>query len=286
MPTGNSFAILKSASSKSKVLMVENFITINNPTNLVVDSNGNLIAAQSNILYKITQNGTITTFANIKNESGILVAPSSIGIDALNNIYTVQQFDAAIDAYYFMYKIDTSGNVSSYKKIGSNMAIVIDKSNNIYVVPRNSPTVAKHTLTTVVNYGNLPTSGSVLPDIRGLCLDSAENIYFSDIKYARIGKIKKDGSSWAWVATAGFVNPYRMCSDEFDNLYIVDNNSMVIKKLSPDKKVSIIAGTGATGDKIGVASLATFSVIGGIAYSNGVLYISDSRNNKIKKIIL
>lgn len=285
MPIGNAFAILKSV--KLKVPMVENFVTINSPTNLVFDSYGNLFVVDNSMyLRKITPNGTMTDFAVIKNSNGTGISIYSIGIDASNNIYTVQFFTASIDASYYMYKIDTNGNVSAYKYIGSHSAIVIDKSNNIYVSPDTQVTKYDSNDVRTFNYGNLPSSGKIRPSIRGLSIDSAENIYFSDSKYGRIGKIKKDGSSFEWVATGGFVNPTHMCFDEFDNLYIVDNNLRVIKKLSPDKNVSIIAGTGAIGNKIGVASLATFNEIRGIAYRNGAIYISDKENSKIKKLIL
>jgi hypothetical protein len=279
MPIGNAFAILKSV--KLKVPMVENFVTINSPTNLVFDSDGNLFVVDRAIdLLKITPDGTTTKIASFT------VPPTSLAIDASNNIYTVQFFTSGVTSYFFMYKIDTSGAVSAYKNIGSHSAIIIDKSNNIYVSPLTQITKYDFNDIRTLNYGNLPTTGSTLPNIGALCLDSAENIYFSDYKFARIGKIKKDGSSWSFYATTGFVNPTHMCFDEFDNLYIVDNNLRVIKKLSPDKNVSIIAGTGAIGNKIGVASLATFNEIRGIAYRNGAIYISDKENSKIKKLIL
>lgn len=284
MPLGNAFTILKSRKFRDSI--VENFVTASAPTNLVFDSYGNLFVVDNSMyLRKITPNGTMTDFAVIKNSNGIGISIYSIGIDASNNIYTVQFFTASIDASYYMYKIDTNGNVSAYKYIGSHSAIVIDKSNNIYVSPDTQVTKYDSNDVRTFNYGNLPSSGKIRPSIRGLSIDSAENIYFSDSKYGRIGKIKKDGSSFEWVAT-GFVNPTHMCFDEFDNLYIVDNNLSVIKKLSSDNKVSIIAGTGAIGNKIGVASLATFDGIRGIAYRNGAIYISDIENSKIKKLIL
>lgn len=66
--------------------------------------------------------------------------------------------------------------------------------------------------------------------------------------------------------------------------YIADTFNHVIRSIAPDGTVDTVAGTGSYGDTNGNASKAEFAYPRGVAEKNGVVYVADSDNGKIKKI--
>lgn len=82
-------------------------------------------------------------------------------------------------------------------------------------------------------------------------------------------------------------NPFGLAFDSSGNLYIADQLNNRIRKLTPDGKLSTIAGTGKasySGDG-GEATSADLNHPCGIAIdSAGNLYIADTANNSIRKI--
>jgi len=300
MPVGNAFAIIKSV--KIKVPMVETFININQPSALAFDSGGNLFAVCSGGSYinKIEPNGTMTTFTQIIT-SGELINSNYITIDTSNNIYTTDSDVAApgvIKYHNNIYKINPLGNIETYI-IGSGLTvgICIDKNMNLYVTELGNRSVNKYDSNKILtlNFGNSRSTSSFY---RAITLDSKDDIYFCDSANNVIQKITKTGtrSDYAGSRRKGFLDgtsttaqfdaPYGICSDEFDNLYISDNNNKRIRKITPSGNVSTVAGNGVEGDKTGVGLQASFKNLHGLAYKDGVLYICDKGNNKIKKLIL
>lgn len=84
---------------------------------------------------------------------------------------------------------------------------------------------------------------------------------------------------------AYFDFPEDMCADGNGNFYIADTYNHVIRKIDAEEYVSTLAGTGSYGDTIGSASQAEFALPTGVACdSNGLVFVADTGNNKIKKI--
>ncbi len=85
-------------------------------------------------------------------------------------------------------------------------------------------------------------------------------------------------------------SPYGMCaSHDGATVYIAVRTSHVIKKIDvASGAVSDVAGTGASGFLDGPGDQAKFNEIWGMAISSddGVLYVSDNGNNRIRKIAL
>jgi hypothetical protein len=67
-------------------------------------------------------------------------------------------------------------------------------------------------------------------------------------------------------------------------LVVADSGNHMIRTVSETGAVTVIAGTGEPGDIEGPATEALFNAPSGIAYSNGILYIVDTENNKIKSM--
>jgi sugar lactone lactonase YvrE len=94
-------------------------------------------------------------------------------------------------------------------------------------------------------------------------------------------KAFKDGTGTA----ASFNSPGRITVDGNGNLFVADEFNNAIRKITPDGKVSTIAGTGSMGSADGKGTAASFFHPGGLTVDKtGNLYIADYGNNLIRKI--
>jgi sugar lactone lactonase YvrE len=100
--------------------------------------------------------------------------------------------------------------------------------------------------------------------------------------------------TYAGAATAGNVDgplldsrfnwPYGICYDAIDStLYVADGGNSVIRKIH-DGIVTTVAGSGSAGDVDGQGTNASFNFPTGIFFKDGILYICDNLNNKIKQM--
>ena len=140
----------------------------------------------------------------------------------------------------------------------------------------------------------------------GLTIDNQGNVLIADEWNHRIRKISPGGevSTIAGNGVIGHVNgngtassfnyPWDLTVDSLDNIYVVDGNNQVIRKLQPSistpvsYEVSTYAGTiGTSGGQDGFGDLASFNGAAGLAYGkdNGELYVADAYNNLIRKVI-
>jgi sugar lactone lactonase YvrE len=85
--------------------------------------------------------------------------------------------------------------------------------------------------------------------------------------------------------TAGMDHPSGIAVDKSGNVFVSDLNKDLIKKITPDGKVAIVAGNGDRGKKDGKGAAASFYLPAGLAVDgNDNLYVCDSYNNMIRKI--
>lgn len=135
----------------------------------------------------------------------------------------------------------------------------------------------------------------------GLVLDRNGNAYVSDQGQQRIRKISSTGtiSTYAGTGIAGFsgdggpatsaqINvPISMALDLAGNIVFADAVNNRIRKITTAGTISTIAGNGTAGysGDGGLAINASLNLPWGVAYdSNGNLYISDRRNNVVRKV--
>ncbi|WP_208506260.1 SMP-30/gluconolactonase/LRE family protein, partial [Roseivirga sp. E12] len=132
----------------------------------------------------------------------------------------------------------------------------------------------------------------------GLTIDQSDNIYVAELTSKTIRKISPTGEVTTFVGSAsnftekdgtgsdaGFSGPIGMASDALGNLYVSDNTTSSIRKITPSGVVTTIAGTGVRGYMDGTGAAAQFSEPKDLAVdSKGNIFIADHGNDRIRKI--
>lgn len=126
--------------------------------------------------------------------------------------------------------------------------------------------------------------------------DSEGSIFVADRENHKIRKITTSGevSTFAGSGTKGdkvgsgteaeFNYPSGITIDNLNNLYVADYGNHKIKKITPQGKVSILAGS-SMGDGNGPGLTAKFKYPTGVATDkDNNVYVADQGNNKIKKV--
>jgi sugar lactone lactonase YvrE len=146
-------------------------------------------------------------------------------------------------------------------------------------------------------FSNGQGTAATFSDPNGVAIDRSGNLFVTEYSSHLIRKITPAGlvSTFAGNGTAAyqdgtgvaasFNSPYGITIDNNDNLYVADRNNYRIRKITPDKVVTTIAGNGTSGLQDGTESAARFNLPRGIDVdSSGFLYIADQSNNAIRKI--
>jgi sugar lactone lactonase YvrE len=161
--------------------------------------------------------------------------------------------------------------------------------------------------TIIMGYVDGQGSNAEFNNPKGLATDNSGNIYVADTWNHVIRKITPSGlvttlagngsigTSDGAALSSNFSYPYSLCLDTFGNIYILDlkgdpaiaiNCAVVIRKIDTNGVVSTIAGNSfISGDLDGQGTTARFNYAQGITVdASGNLYVSDKKNNKIKKV--
>ncbi len=174
--------------------------------------------------------------------------------------------------------------------------MAIDASGNLYVAQGGGPrSIRKITPGGVVTTLARPSEGFAWPG--QVTVDGSGNVFVAD--GAVIHKITPAGVVTAFAGTPGgwgsadgtgpaarFSWTNGVTVDGSGNLYVADTGNNTIRKVTPDAVVTTIAGTpGVAGSADGVGAAALFSDPMALALDpSGNLYVTDNRNNTIRKI--
>jgi uncharacterized protein (TIGR03437 family) len=189
--------------------------------------------------------------------------------------------------------------------------IAIDRLGNLYLSDTDNHRVRKVSggaVTTIAGTGVAGFSGDGKSALNaqlsfpyGLAVDSAGNVYVADLGNRRVRRIAPDGII-ATVAGTGrkasspdgaaptdtsLLSPRNVAADAAGNLYIAEFEGHRVRKLTPDGKLSTVAGTGVAGwsGDGSTASAAQINYPAGMAFDRaGALYFADSGNNAVRKV--
>ncbi|PWW01247.1 sugar lactone lactonase YvrE, partial [Paenibacillus cellulosilyticus] len=251
------------------------------PSAVAMDGSGNLYIADinNNKIRKISTDGSIRTVAGTGNygyagDGGQAVdaelrSPSGVAVDQAGNLYIADKYNNRIR------KVATDGEITTIAGTGSSG----------YFGDGGQAVDAK------------------LSSPSGVAVDSAGNIYIADTSNHRIRKVDPSGSisTVAGSDDSGYSGddvsavearlyyPNAVAVDHAGNLYIADTYNNRIRKVDASGNISTVAGSSSTGGYSGDGGQAVDAQLNepeGIAVDgSGNLYIADTDNNRIRKVI-
>jgi sugar lactone lactonase YvrE len=291
------------------------------PHDLVFDASGNLYVAdaRNHKIRKITPSGKVTTFAGSGQEGAVdgigtsasFKQPVGLAIDAMGNIYVGDSRNHKIRKISPIGVVSTlagSGAWGSEDGIGTTAKfnypgfLAVDSEGNVFVTDNLKYSIRKISPAGVVTtFAGSGIAGSVdgngveasfqAPD--GLAMDIAGYLYVTD--GPKIRKISPGGvvSTIAGgndygvrdgIGTdAKFYKPSDLAFDAIGNIYITDDHR--VRKITPARVVSSLAGSDSPGSTDGTGAAASFLNPFGVALdASGNIYVADSRNFKIRKV--
>jgi len=229
----------------------------NQPTEIVADSNGNLLINDcgNGAIRKIDKAGTVSTFA--EPSPGAVGCTSKLAMDANGNFVLVDQVKG-------IERISSVGQVISTTPVPANpsmyissplatRSMIVDASGNLLFANGSSV--------------ELLTPNGSLSTLAGI-----------DIVFGSTDGVGK---------SAQFTQPGSLAADVFGNLYITDTNNSFIRKMTPGGVVTTFAGAPLQGGEVdGIGAAARFGLLNGLAIGpTGNLYVLDYYGTRrIRKI--
>jgi surface protein len=294
----------------------------NLPYGTAIDNDGNLytVDTYNNRVRKITPSGIVTTlagsgisgFADGVGTAAEFNWPIGITVDVSNNVYVTEIGNNRIRKITPAGVVSTlAGSTRGYEdgsgpnaKFSEPRGITVDIQGTIYVADYGNDKIRKITSTGVVTTlagsirgfadGTGTTAQFNFP--YGITVDSNGIIYVADMDNDRIRRVTPTGvvttiagSSRGYVDGTGinakFSQPRGITIDSSGNIYISDTTNQRIRKMSPSGTVTTVAGGGGVGFADGIGTSTRFSLPRGLAVDKaGNLYVSDTQNNRIRKI--
>lgn len=243
------------------------------PTGVAVNRKGELFVADydNHTIRKIDRFGWVTTFAGQgipgfadgKGKEALFHGPDTIAIDQEDNLYVADADNFRIR------KITPDGVVSTVAGSGKrgDKEGPAEEAEFVY-----------------------PTGVAAAPD---------GNLYVADRGAHRIKRITPNGIVMIIAGTgepgyhdsfsyfARFNNPTAVAVDDGGNIYVADSGSHTIRRIDRENVVITVAGSGRAGYREGLREEAEFFWPTGVAVDlEGNLIVSDSKNNRIRKILL
>ncbi|MBI5783125.1 MAG: hypothetical protein HZA69_05245, partial [Gammaproteobacteria bacterium] len=193
------------------------------------------------------------------------------------------------------------------------MSVVNDVEGNLYITDTRNHCVRKVGLNGIVtkvagvcgargyNGDNIPAVNALINDPHGMGTDALGNVYIADNDNSRIRKVDKTGiiTTIAGTGALGYggdegpavsaiVNgPDGIATDASGNILIADTGNQRIRKISPDGRITTIAGTGVygfNGDNRQATTAQLFNPWSLTEDRDGNLYIADIDNHRIRKV--
>jgi len=285
----------------------------NNPSAVVADSSSNLFVLDiSNYrIRKVTPDGTVSTFAGGGGGAvpgygtSVSLTPytfgnySTMAIDHSNTLWI-----NAINGSAYLLRIGNDGYVSSSNPgLSLTGGLAVDSGNNLYISDYGSHRIYRYrTNGTFEVFAGSGNSGFV--DGNGiftsfyyptaLTVDQADNVYVFDGQTIRKINQNQDvitiagqplnysdadgvgvGATFSAVST--------MCTDNSGNVFLATATS--IRRMSMETNVVTVAGSFSQGGYVnGAGSAARFSTAHGICVSQGMLFVADEGNQRIRSI--
>jgi sugar lactone lactonase YvrE len=291
-----------------------------NPMGMAMDNEGNIYIADADNhkIRKISTDGVVSTLAGSKEgyldgptDKALFNSPHGIATDNMGNVYVADMGNHSIRKITSFGVVTTvagngvPGNADgpgSMAQFNSPIGITIDKENNVYVADYYNDRIRKilpnGEVTTYAGskygYEDGPANSAKFAYPASIAIDSTGNLYVADSDNDKIRKIAADGIVSTLDAggptendgpTQNFRNPHGISIDAHGNIYIADTYNNVVKKVYPNGELVVLAGSTA-GSKDGTGTEAQFYLPFCFVFdTEGNVFVSDSRNDRIRKIV-
>jgi sugar lactone lactonase YvrE len=280
-----------------------NTASFNVPLAIAVDAAGNVYVADlgNNMIRKINSNGIVTTLAgsgatgsaNGTGTAASFSAPNGVAVDAAGNVYVADYGNNLIR------KITPDGVVTTLA--GSGLAgaangtgtaasfwapagIAVDAAGNVYVADYGNNLIRKINPDRVVTTFAGADGVGYFKGPTGVTVDAGGNVYVADFGNDRVALINANGQI---ITLAYLYYPSGLTLGASGNIYTSVPLNNQVWQIHSEGVAVLLAGTGAQGSDNGIGSAASFSSPSGIATdAAGNIYVADSGNNLIRKIVI
>jgi autotransporter-associated beta strand protein len=311
----NSEPTVIEGASRTAVSMAPNAIAIDASNNVYVSDGAHcrvrkILASNGNV-YTVAGNGTCSGTsgdAGLATNASFNGPPRGLSLDSSRNLY-ISDGDR-------LRKVTASTgiiNTIAGPGLGGYANSVVDAAGNVYVTVFLHGLVYKvapgGSVTTIIGVGGYgfsgdggPATNAVFKYLGGIARDGSGNIYVADqynyrvredtVSTGIINTFAGSGNGNFWgdggpATGAGIDKPQGMAFDSSGNMYIADTFSNRVRKVTTGGTISTIAGTGLAGfgGDGGAATSAKLNEPASVAAdSNGNVFVSDTVNNRIRKI--
>jgi uncharacterized protein (TIGR03437 family) len=190
--------------------------------------------------------------------------------------------------------------------------VAVDAAGNVYIADTNNNRIRRvalnGTITTVAGTGAAgfsgdtgPATSAMLNQPNRVSVDAAGNLYIADSSNNRIRKVTLDGTIMTVAGdglrgysgdsgpatSAALDNPVDVKPDALGNLFIDDDGNNVVRRVDTRGIVTTVAGNGSSGfsgDGGPAINASLNNPVGVTVDAAGNLYISDQKNNRIRKV--
>lgn len=187
------------------------------------------------------------------------------------------------------------------------IGVAADSQGNLYVGDTNNSRIRR--INTLAQVSTLAGNGQTgfadgngiaaqFNGIAGLAMDGNDILYVADVLNHSIRRIDGQGTvtTFAGNGTPGLVNgtgtgarfrnPYGVATDGSNNVYVADFSNHAIRRITPLRAVTTIAGNGTAGMVDGAGAVARFNQPSDVTVlANGSIYVVDFGNSRIRRII-
>ncbi|MGI9549678.1 MAG: IPT/TIG domain-containing protein [Aurantibacter sp.] len=293
------------------------------PAGAGMDMEGNLYVADfdNHKIRKITSAGDVSTlagstqgFADGTGPSAQFSFPYGVAVDASGNVYVADAGNHKIRKITPVGEVGTLAGSTQGFSDGMGMSAQFNGPFGLAVDPEGVLYVAdfqNHKIRKITPEGMVYTlAGGTQGYADGLGMsaqfagpsaivvdDDDGNVYVADTANHKIRKITANGMVSTLAGSiqgfedgegiaARFDLPAGLARDASGNIYVADSQNHKLRKISPDGVVSTLAGS-TQGFSDGIAQTAQFNFPFGVGVDDqGILYVADNGNHRIRKIVL